>query len=527
VNRAGERKTYIIGSGIAGLASAVYLIRDGGLSGEQVCIFEESQNYGGALDASGGAQSGYIMRGGRMFEEHYVCTYDLLSEIPSFDNPDISARDDIFNFMREASWRSMARLVDHAGKPIDVSSMGFDNRDRLALLWLILRREDSLGVRRIDDVLPPHFFTTNFWLMWCTMFSFQPWHSAAEMRRYLLRFIHLFPTIADLSCVYHTRYNQYHSIVLPLQRWLQERGVRFETETRIIDMEFHSVSNRYQVKTLKVRRNQGESEIAFDENDLVIFTNGSMTDASTLGSMTTPAVLDRGEIGGSWALWKRLAAKQRGFGRPEAFIGDIDKSKWLSFTVTTTLPLLRQLFEQLTNITLGREGLITFKESNWLITLHPYYYPAYPGQPENVVVWWGYGLNPDSEGDFVKKRMADCTGEELLRETFSHLHFDDDLDVLMQHSHAIPCMMPYITSQFMPRAKGDRPEVVPKGSVNLAFVGQFCEVPDDTVFTVEYSVRSAEMAVKSLLGSGGAIPPVYKGWRNPLVLLRALKEMLS
>ena len=225
------------------------------------------------------------------------------------------------------------------------------------------------------------------------MFSFQPWHSAAEMRRYLLRFIHLFSTIADLSCVYHTRYNQYHSIVLPLQRWLQERGVRFEIETRIIDMEFHSVSNRYQVKTLKVRRKQGESEIALDGNDLVIFTNGSMTDASTLGSMTTPAVLDRGEIGGSWALWKRLAAEQQGFGRPEAFIGDIDKSKWLSFTVTTTLPLLRQLFEQLTNITLGREGLITFKESNWLITLHPYYYPAYPGQPRGSMSSCGGAMN--------------------------------------------------------------------------------------------------------------------------------------
>jgi oleate hydratase len=184
------------------------------------------------------------------------------SNIPSYDNPDISARDDIFNYMREASWRSMARLIDHAGKPIDVSSMGFDNRDRLALLWLILRSEDSLGVRRIDDVFPPHFFTTNFWLMWCTMFSFQPWHSATEMRRYLLRFIHLFPTIADLSRVYHTRYNQYHSIVLPVQMWLQERAVRFETETRIIDMEFRSLSNRCQVKTLKVRREQVESEIA-------------------------------------------------------------------------------------------------------------------------------------------------------------------------------------------------------------------------------------------------------------------------
>ncbi len=210
MSRARNRKAYVIGSGVAGLASAVYLIRDGGLPGEDICVFDESQNYGGALDASGDAQSGYIMRGGRMFEEHYVCTYDLLSKIPSVDNPDISARDDIVNFMREASWRSMARLVDHAGKPIDVSSMGFDNRDRLALLWLILRSEDSLGVRRIDNVFPPHFFTTNFRLMWCTMFSFQPWHSAAEMRRYLLRFIHLFPTIADLSSVYHTRYNQYH-----------------------------------------------------------------------------------------------------------------------------------------------------------------------------------------------------------------------------------------------------------------------------------------------------------------------------
>jgi oleate hydratase len=527
MSRGGNRKAYVIGSGIAGLASAVYLIRDGGLPGEDICIFEESKNYGGALDASGDAQSGYIMRGGRMFEEHYVCTYDLLSDIPSYDNPDISVRDDIFNFTREASWRSMARLVDPAGKPIDVSSMGFDNRDRLALLWLMLRSEESLGVRRIDDVFPPHFFTTNFWLMWCTMFSFQPRHSAAEMRRYLLRFIHLFPTIADLSCVYHTRYNQYHSIVLPVQRWLQERGVRFENEVRVIDMEFHSFSNRYYIKALRVRRNQGESEIALDENDLVIFTNGSMTDASTLGSMTTPAVLDRGEIGGSWALWKQLAAKQRGFGRPEVFIGDIDKSKWLSFTVTTTLPLLRQLFEHLTNITLGREGLITFKESNWLMTLHPYYYPAYPGQPEDAIVWWGYGLNPDSEGDFVKKRMADCTGEELLREAFSHLHFDDDLDVLMQHSHAIPCMMPYITSQFMPRVKGDRPEVVPEGSINLAFVGQFSEAPDDVVFTVEYSVRTAQMAVKALLGLGVTIPPIYKGWRNPLVLLRALKESLS
>ena len=526
MSRAGDRTAYIIGSGIAGLATAVYLIRDGGLSGERICIFEDLKVAGGSLDASGAAQSGYVMRGGRMFEAHYVCTYDVLSGIPSYDNPDISARDDIFNFTREASWRATARLVDRDARVLDVSSMGFDNGDRLALLRLLLRSEDSLGARRIDDVFPPHFFTTNFWLMWATMFSFQPWHSAAEMRRYLLRFMHLFPTIADLSSIYHTRYNQYHSMVLPIQKWLRERGVKFENETRITDMAFRASSDRYRVATLKVLRKGEESEIALNENDLVIVTNGSMTDASTLGSMTAPAILDRGEPGSAWAFWRRLAAGRQGFGRPEAFISDIDKSKWLSFTVTTRLPLLRRLFENLTHNTLGREGLITFKDSSWLMTIHPHYYPAYPGQPEDAVVWWAYGLNPDSEGDYVKTKMADCTGEAFLREAFSHLHFEENMDALIAHSHAIPCMMPYITSQFMPRVKGDRPEVLPEGSENLAFVGQYAEAPDDTVFTVEYSVRTAWMAVKSLLGSSAAIPPVYKGWRDPLVLLRAVKETL-
>ena len=521
-----DRTAYVIGSGIAGLASAVYLICDGGLRGEQICIFEEGENYGGSLDAAGNVDAGYTMRGERMFGKYFDCVYDLLSEIPSYDNPDISARDDIFNFTREASWRATTRLIDCAGKTIDVSSMGFDNRDRLALLRLMLRSERSLGGSRIADVLPPHFFTTNFWFMWRTMMAFQPWHGAVEMRRYLLHFIYEFPYIASMSNINLTRYAQYYSIVLPIQRWLQERGVRFENKTRVVDMEFHAFPDRHHVRALKIQRNQDEKVIALGENDLVIFTNGSMTAASTLGSSAEPAVLNRGEPGGAWTLWKKLAGGRPGFGHPEVFIGDIDKSKWLSFTATTTLPLLRRLVEKMTNITLGRGGLISFKEFNWLMTIKFNYYPTYPGQPEDAVVWWGYGLNPDTEGNFVRKKMVDCTGEELLREAFKHLHFEGHLDALMQHSRAIPCVMPYITSQFMPRVKGDRPEVVPDGSVNLAFVGQFCEVPDDTVFTVEYSVRTAKMAVKSLLKSDMTVPPFYKSWRNPIVLWHAFKETM-
>jgi len=32
---------------------------------------------------------------------------------------------------------------------------------------------------------------------------------------------------------------------------------------------------------------------------------------------------------------------------------------------------------------------------------------------------------------------------------------------------------------------------VPEGSTNLAFIGQFAEVSDDVVFTLQYSVRTA------------------------------------
>ena len=86
-------------------------------------------------------------------------------------------------------------------------------------------------------------------------------------------------------------------------------------------------------------------------------------------------------------------------------------------------------------------------------------------------------------------------------------------------------MMPFITSQFLRREKGDRPDVVPEGWYNLGFVGQFVELPDDVVFTVEYSIRSAQAAVSRLLGLKTEPPPVYKGQIMPGVLFKAFKAL--
>jgi len=79
----------------------------------------------------------------------------------------------------------------------------------------------------------------------------------------------------------------------------------------------------------------------------------------------------------------------------------------------------------------------------------------------------------------------------------------------------------------MPRVKGDRPDVVPAGAKNFAFIGQFCEIPDDVVFTVEYSVRSAQMAVYKLLDIKKEIPPVFKGQHDVGVLITHSKRCIG
>jgi oleate hydratase len=131
--------------------------------------------------------------------------------------------------------------------------------------------------------------------------------------------------------------------------------------------------------------------------------------------------------------------------------------------------------------------------------------PHFPNQPADVQVFWGYSLFPDRVGNYVPKPMADCNGAEILQELCGHLRFDPET---VSTANCIPCRMPYLTSMFMPRIHSDRPQPVPEGSKNLAFISQFVEIAEDVVFTVEYSVRAAQMAVYELLGIDRKIPPV-------------------
>jgi oleate hydratase len=411
------------------------------------------------------------------------------------------------------------------GHRIDTPSFGLSERHILTLERLALEPEGLLGRSSISDQFDPSFFETDFWHMWCTTFAFQPWHSAVEFKRYLVRFTHMVSGFNTLSGIMRTVYNQYDSMVRPLQKWLEERGVNFMLGACVTNLAIRHDSDSFAVERIVVEDATGSREISVRDGDRVIVTLGSMTEASSLGSMDSAAILLGKADGGAWALWEKIAAGHAECGRPANFADHTEQSKWVSFTTTVHDPTFFQLIRDLTGNVPGEGGLITFPESSWLASIVLPHQPHFIGQPENVQVFWGYGLFVDVPGNFVKKAMSACTGREIMTEIIGHLRLEDDAALILDTCTCIPCMMPFITSQFLPRSEGDRPAIVPKGSKNLAFTGQFCELPDDVVFTVEYSIRSAQTAVYSLLGLKKEPPPVYKGQYNPRVLLEAFMAL--
>jgi oleate hydratase len=501
-----ESKAYMLGGGVGSLAAAAFMIRDGGFCGENIFILEVKPVLGGSLDGAGNPTDGYSLRGGRMLTtDNYECTWDLFKSIPSLNSPGKTVFDETVEFNEHHKSNSMARLVDRRRAKVPVSSMGFSMKNRQELLELSIASEAELGASCITDWLSPEFFETEFWDMWVTTFAFQPWHSAVELKRYFHRFMLEFTRIETLAGVKRTIYNQYDSLVRPLQSWLAAQKVNFILDCQVTDLDRHTAANKLVVTGIQYQQRGESKTIAVNNGDLVFLQNGSMTDASSLGSMTSAPKKLTKQDSTSWTLWEKLAAENPGFGNPAAFNSNIAESCWESFTVTLKNPAFFDKMTEFSGNQAGTGGLVTFKDSNWLMSIVLAYQPHFINQPADVQVFWGYALFPDRVGNFVPKPMDECNGAEILQELCGHLRFDLDT---MTSANCIPCRMPYITSMFMPRLHTDRPLPIPHTSRNLAFISQFVEIPDDVVFTVEYSVRAAQMAVYEFLHLDRQIPPV-------------------
>lgn len=521
-----DKQVYFVGGGLASLAGAAYLIRDCNFKGENIHIIEGLKILGGSNDGAGDPINGFVCRGGRMLnEETYENFWELFRSIPSLDMPGMSVTEEILNFDHLHPTHAQARLVDKNGVIQDVRSMGFNNDDRMALGKLMITPEENLDDMTIEQWFSntPHFFETNFWYMWQTTFAFQKWSSLFEFKRYMERMIFEFSRIETLEGVTRTPYNQYESVILPLKSYLDKFNVDFSINATVTDLDFKEGPG-ITVTAIHIEDEEGEKVIELGEKDVCIMINGCMTDNATLGDYNTPAEY-KPENPMSGELWRKIAAKKPGLGNPEPFFNHPEQTNWESFTVTSKGNKLLKLIEQFSGNIPGSGALMTFKDSNWLMSIVVAAQPHFKNQPLDTTIFWGYGIYTDRDGDYIKKPMRDCTGEEILMELLYHLHMLDKADEIKNDIvNVIPCMMPYIDSQFQPRKMSDRPKVVPDGSTNFAMISQFVEIPEDMVFTEEYSVRAARIAVYTLFDvKNKKICSVTPYKKNPKVLKEALK----
>lgn len=521
-----DRHVYFVGGGLASLAGAAYLIRDCNFKGENIHIIEGMKILGGSNDGAGDVVNGFICRGGRMLnEETYENFWELFSTIPSIDSPGMSVTEEILNFDHLHPTHAQARLIDKNGVIQDVTSMGFNNADRMALGKLMVTPEEKLDDMTIEQWFKgtPHFFTTNFWYMWQTTFAFQKWSSLFEFKRYMERMIFEFSRIETLEGVTRTPYNQYESVIVPLKEYLDKFGVDFSINATVTDLDFKE-DDKITVTKIHIEDEGGKKVIELNSGDVCIMTNACMTDSATLGDLHTPAKYNPNKpISGE--LWSKVAKNKPGLGNPEPFFGNPEQTNWESFTVTCKGNKLLKMIEKFSTNIPGSGALMTFKDSNWLMSIVVAAQPHFKNQPMDTTIFWGYGLYTDKLGNYVNKTMRDCTGEEILIELLHHLHMEDEIDDIMKDIiNVIPCMMPYIDAQFQPRKMSDRPKVVPNGSTNFAMISQFVEIPEDMVFTEEYSVRAARIAIYTLFNIvDKKVIPVTPYKKEPKVLLQALK----
>ncbi|MGM0411429.1 MAG: oleate hydratase, partial [Bacillota bacterium] len=205
-----EREAYFVGGGIASLSGAAFLIRDGKMPAENIHILEKLDVVGGAMDGAGNPEEGYVARGARMYtlfddKPVYECVRDLFDTIPSLEDPDKSVLDNIYQFNKNNNQAAQTRLIASNGEILNASNYQLDDRHRLSLFRLFITTEDILGETTIEEWFSDSFFETNFWSLWATVFAFQPWHSVAEMRRYMKRFMQEFGRLDTLSGVDRTR----------------------------------------------------------------------------------------------------------------------------------------------------------------------------------------------------------------------------------------------------------------------------------------------------------------------------------
>lgn len=529
-----SKSAYIVGSGLAALTAACYLVRDGQMKGEHVHILEKGSTAGGACDGWKFENIGYVMRGGREMDNHFEVMWDLFRSIPSIETEGVSVLDEYYWLNKADPNYSLCRATVNRGEDAHTDGK-FDISDKgaMEIMKLFFTPNEQLQDKKITDFFDDEVLGSNFWLYWRTMFAFENWHSALEMKLYIQRFIHHIGGLPDFKALRFTKYNQYESMILPMVKYLESFGVNFHYGVQVVNVQFDCKPDRKQATRIDTVCGGEKQSIDLTENDLVFITNGGCVENSSMGSQNEPAKFDT-EIreGGGWDMWRRIAAQDPAFGNPNKFCGNPELCNWMSATVETLdqriIPYIKNICKRdpfSGKVVTG--GIVTVKDSSWLLSWTINRQPQFREQPKDHCLVWVYALFSDKPGDYIKKPMRECTGKEICMEWLYHIGVpEDQIEDMAEHSaNTVPVMMPYIDAFFMPRAYGDRPKVVPGGAVNFAFLGQFAETPRDTIFTTEYSMRTGMEAVYTLLNVDRGVPEVWGSVYDIRALLDATVKL--
>ena len=529
-----KKSAYIIGTGLAGLSAAFYLVRDGQMKGEHIHLLEKLDLAGGSCDGRKDVTKGFYMRGGREMDNHFECMWDMFRSVPSIETPNVSVLDEYYWLNKHDPNYSLCRATINCGEDAHTDKMfKLDRKSAIALSKLFITPEKDLENKKISDVLPDSFWETNFWLYWQTMFAFQKWSSALEMKRYLCRYVHHIDGLPDFSALRFTKYNQYESMILPLTKYLESNGVKIEYGIDVKNVIFESKQNKKVATQIIYENNEQEKTIDLIEDDLVFITNGCCTDTSCYGDQNNAPDLSKIKNGNgeSWDLWKNIASQASNgeFGNPDKFCGNVDLTNWMSATIEVSD---ENIIKHIINIckrdprkgkvTTG--GIVTVKDSteNWYLSWTINRQPQFKSQNKNSILVWVYALNTTKPGNFIEKAIKTCTGKEICEEWLYHIGIPtNEIEKYADKCNTTTCYMPYINAFFQPREEKDRPLVVPKESINFAFVGQFAETPRDTIFTTEYSIRTGMEAVYTLLKVDRAVPEVWGSKYDVRELLKA------
>ena len=532
---ADKKSAYIIGTGLAGLAAAFYLVRDGQVKGSRIHLLEKLELAGGSCDGRKDVSKGFYMRCGREMDNHFECMWDMFRDVPSIETPGVSVLDEYYWLNKHDPNYSLCRASEKCGKDAHTDKkFKLDKESSLALAKLFMTPEKDLEGKKISDVLPDSFWNTNFWLYWQTMFAFQRWSSALEMKRYLCRFCHHIDGLPDFTALRFTKYNQYESMILPLVRYLENHGVSVDYGMDVKNVIINDSNGKKVATQIVYEKNGSQQTIDLTEDDLVFITNGCCTDTSCYGDQNTAPDISnvRNGVGESWDLWKNIAAqaKHGEYGNPDNFCSDFEATNWMSATIQTKdEEIIKKIIgvckrdPREGKVTTG--GIVTVKDStdNWYLSWTINRQPQFRAQDKDTVLIWVYALSTNKPGNFVKKAMRNCTGEEVCQEWLYHIGAPTKKieDWAKNRCNTTTCFMPYINAFFQPRKAEDRPLVVPEGSVNFAFIGQFAETPRDTIFTTEYSIRTGMESVYTLMDVDRGVPEVWGSQYDIRELLRA------